>query len=98
MGVVVVREPSEVVVRILDRKDLFHVFDRQRLIVGTWSQAEKKVLAFAKRLEAMRDGTAVGLMGFSASGVGPVELLPPHSVRSRDPTEIAESLFAQLVL
>lgn len=97
VGIVVTRSPSEVVVRILEQKDLEAVFTRLGLPSSNHIREERSVQAFANRLMKLEDATPKGLVDFSNSEVGPVELLSPHAMRSGDPTEIAESLFQRLV-
>ena len=98
MGVVVTRAPSEVVVRILEQKDLEAVFLRLGLSSLNHIREERSVRALATRLQKLDPATREGLVDFSNSEVGHVELLTPHAVRSGDPVEIAESLFQKLVL
>lgn len=97
VGIVVVRAPGEVVVRIVERGELVEVLARLGVPVGDIARSERTLTAFANRLRRLRDASAPGLREFAACEAGEIELLPPHAVASGDPAAVSDRLFSRLV-
>jgi hypothetical protein len=97
VGIVVVRAPGEVVVRVVERGELVEVLARLGAPLGDIARSERTLTAFANRLRRLRDASASGLREFAACEAGEIELLPPHAVASGDPVAVADRLFSRLV-